>query len=369
MAEDTGGEKSLPASPQKILKAREEGNIAKSQDLGAGFALALALLALFFLAKHILSTLIMAGRYFLGNAHELTTDNVSQQFIAIQVLYHLAVSVLPFMLIMVVGGVTLNLLQVGVLFTAAPLKPKFSKLNPITGAKKFVSARTFVEFAKSMSKLILIGTIAWFALRNRREDIISLMEMTPLTILPVVTEMIVAVWWRVAVAMIILGIIDFGFQKWQHLRDLRMTHQEVKQESREMEGDPQIKRKVRQLQRQMAMQRMMADVPKADVIITNPTHYAVALRYDMREMTSPVVIAKGARLQAQRIREIGLENNVPIVQNPELARALFDAIEVGHAIPEHLYRAVAEVLSYVYQIDRREEKRKERTGFVTAGAA
>ncbi len=178
--------------------------------------------------------------------------------------------------------------------------------------------------------------------------------------------LIVAVWWRVVLAMLAIGLADYGFQYWQRERDLRMTHQEMKEEMREMEGDPKIKRRVRQLQRQMAMQRMMAEVPTADVVVTNPTHYAVALRYDLEGMGAPQVIAKGMRLLAARIREIAVAHDVPIVQKPELARLLYKSVEVGDQIPEDMFRAVAEVLSYVYQIDRRAEKRRARERFFDA---
>jgi flagellar biosynthetic protein FlhB len=175
-----------------------------------------------------------------------------------------------------------------------------------------------------------------------------------------ISTLVAAVWFRAALAMLVLGILDFGYQYWQYQQDLRMSVQEAKEEAQQLEGNPRIKQRIRQIQRQMAMRRMMADVPKADVIITNPVTYAVALRYDMDTMDAPLVIAKGARLLAKRIREIGEENDVPIVEKPDLARALYKNIDVGKPVPENLFRAVAEVLSFVYKIDRREEKRRER---------
>ena len=190
------------------------------------------------------------------------------------------------------------------------------------------------------------------------------MELTPLGLVSASSQLVAAVWWRIALAMLVLGVLDYGFQYWQHGQDLRMTHREAREETKEMEGDPHVKRRIRQLQRQIAAQRMMAEVPEADVIITNPTHYAVALRYDLEHMQTPVVTAKGARLIAQRIRELAIGHDVPIVQKPELARTICRTVEVGDPIPEGLYHAVAEVLSFVYQIDRREAKIRRAEGFV-----
>lgn len=369
MAEESGGEKSLPASQQKIQRAREDGNIAKSQDLSSGIALAVALLGMVLFGPSIMDTLLGAGRYYLHNAPDLTPDKQSLVGIATGALWVVALCTLPIALLLVVTGVLTNLFQVGLLLTAKPLTPKFSRLNPISGLQRFVTLRSLVDLVKSILKLVLVVLVVWIALRNRVDEIVMLMSLTPMGILKGVSGLVFSVWWRIAAVMILLGLFDFGYQRWQHLQDLRMTHQEVRQESKELEGDPHIKRRVRQLQRQMATQRMMKDVPQADVIITNPIRFAVALRYDMAEMETPIVVAKGARKVAERIREIATENNVPIVQKPELARALYKSIEVGDRIPENLYRAVAEVLSFVYGIDRRRDKIREReTAWHTAEA-
>lgn len=357
MPEDSGGEKSLPASGQKLQKAREEGNVARSQDLAAGGALMIGLLGLYMLGPGMMHDMLEGGRYFLGNANTLIPAHTPLATLGAVSLYLFAKIALPIALVMLAAGMGFGFLQVGFLFTAKPLQPKLSRLNPITGLQKFVSLRALVELGKSLAKLSIIAIIVYYALRNRLPDILSLMAMNPWGMLLGTLQITMAVWWRIALAMIVIGIVDYGYQFWQRQQDLRMTVQEARQESKELEGDPQIKRRVRQLQRQMAMQRMMADVPKAEVVITNPTHYAIALRYDMDVMKAPVVVAKGARLMAQRIREIAVEHDVPIVQRPELARTLFRTIELGEPIPEHLFRAVAEVLSYVFQIDRREEKK------------
>ena len=369
MADDTGGEKSLPASGQKIQRAREEGNIAKSQDLSAGIALAVALVALVFFGQASFDTMLAASRYYLGNAAELAQGQDNLVRIAVEALWYVALASLPIALVLVLSGVLINVAQVGFLMTSKPLMPKFSRINPLSGFQRFFSLRSTIELVKSVSKLVLVLAVVWFAIRDRVDEFVILQAMTPTAILYAVSGLVYSVWWRIALVMVLLGLLDYGYQRWQHLQDLRMTQQEARQESKEMEGDPQIKRRVRQLQRQIAMQRMMKDVPSADVIITNPIRFAVALRYDMGNMDTPVVVAKGARKMAERIREIANENNVPIVQKPELARALYKSIEVGQGIPENLFRAVAEVLSFVYRIDRRRDKIRERAAAWSGGEA
>lgn len=367
MADDTGGDKSLPASGQKIQRAREEGNVARSQDLSAGIALAVALVALVVFGQMSFDTMLEAARYYLGHAHELTLDQTTPLQLTVVALRFVATATLPVALLLLAAGLLVNVAQVGFLMTAKPLMPKFSRIDPISGFQKFLSLRSAIELFKSVMKLVLVLSVVWFAIRHRVDEFIILQAHTPVAILYGVSGLVYSVWWRIALVMVLLGLADYGYQRWQHLQDLRMTHQEARQETKEMEGDPQIKRRVRQLQRQIAMQRMMKDVPTADVIITNPVRFAVALRYDMNEMETPVVVAKGARKMAERIRAIAAENNVPIVQKPELARALYKSIDIGQGIPENLFRAVAEVLSFVYRIDRRQDKIKERQAAWTSG--
>lgn len=367
MADDTGGDKSLPASGQKIQRAREEGNVARSQDLSAGIALAVALVALVMFGQLSFDTMLDAARYYLGHADELTPDKTSLVQLTAGALWFVGMATMPVALVLLAAGLLINIAQVGFLMTTKPLVPKFSRINPLSGFQRFLSLRSAIELVKSVMKLALVLLVVWMAIRNRVDEFIVLQAMTPVAILYSVTGLVYAVWWRIALVMVLLGVLDYGYQRWQHLEDLKMTQQEARQETKEMEGDPQIKRRVRQLQRQIAMQRMMKDVPGADVIITNPIRFAVALRYDMGNMETPVVVAKGARKMAERIRDIATEHDVPIVQKPELARALYKSIEVGQGIPENLFRAVAEVLSFVYRIDRRRDKIRERQAAWSGG--
>jgi len=360
MPEESGGEKTLPASPRKKQRAREDGNVVKSQDLSAAITLLVALGALLFVGPNTLRYLVLTGRHFFGEADLFAVSQDSAQELAVDTMWHLAPCLLPTMVLLLIAGVAVNVSQVGFLFAPKVLQPKPEKLNPVTGMKKFVSIRSGVELTKSILKLTIIAYVVYLTLRNRWAQILLLGYLTPMGIVKVIGALVVAIWIRVVAVLFVLGILDYAFQRWRHDQDLRMTVQEARQEMREMEGDPRIRQRVRQIQRQMAMQRMMAEVPTADVVVTNPTTYAVALRYEVGRMGAPVVVAKGARLLADRIRAIAIDHDVPIVEKPELARNMYRTIEVGQAVPEELFRAVAEVLAFVYEIDRRADKVRER---------
>ena len=360
MAEQSGGEKTLPASPRKKEQAREKGNVAKSQDLNAAALLLVAFVTFSALGPALFDRMMTTTRHYISESSAFLNVKPDLQAILIQVLQIIAPVLLPIMLLFLLGSVAINVSQFGLLISTKALIPKFSKLNPITGFQRFVSIRTFVELIKSILKLTLISLIVWFSMRAWLPDILSLIHMSPGDGSAAVWGFVLTVWWRVALAMLLLGLFDFAFQRWQHERDLMMTQQEARQELKEMEGDPKIKQRVRQIQRQIAFQRMMGEVPEADVVVTNPTTYAVALRYDKNTMPAPTVTAKGARLVAERIRTLAVENDVPIVERPELARALYRTVEIGQPVSEELFRAIAELLAYVYQIDRRESKIRER---------
>jgi flagellar biosynthetic protein FlhB len=264
------------------------------------------------------------------------------------------------MAVLLVAGVAVNAVQVGLLLAPKALAFKFDRLDPIKGFGRFASIRTFAELVKSVLKLVLATWIVYVALDDRWQELVLLSGLPPLGIVKVLAGLVFTIWWRLALVMLVLGLLDYGFQRWQYEKDLIMTQREAREEAKEMDGDPRIKQRIRQIQRQMAMQRMMKQVPEADVVITNPTTYAIALRYDPATMEAPVVVAKGMRLVAQRIRGIAIENDVPIVERPELARALYKAVNIGENVPENLFRAVAEVLAFVYRIDRRAAKARER---------
>lgn len=360
MADDSAGEKILPASARKKSRLREEGTVPRSSDLNAAWSLAVALLALYFAGPAMFADLVEMTRFYLGSLSFLAAEDWTAPGLTVTVLQHLAAALIPFMIVMLAAAVFINFLQVGPLYAPKAVQPKWSRIDPIAGLKRVFGVRSLIELVKSVLKLGLIGSVAWMTLSSRWEGLIVLMELTPWGATLAITELVFAVWWRVAALMLFLALIDLGYQRWQFERDQRMTRREAADEAKEMEGDPRVKQRIRQIQRQIATQRMLAAVPEADVIVTNPIRYAVALRYDDAGMEAPVVIAKGARILAKRIRDIAQEHDVPIVQRPPLARALYQSVDVGRSIPENLFRAVAEVLAYVYQIDKRAEKRNAR---------
>ncbi len=365
MAEETGGEKVIPASPYKLQKARDKGNVAKSQDFNSAWVLAVALLALWMMGPYMMQALTEATRYYFAMAASLSVTRETTQHITMGALFHIVRVAMPFMLFMLAAGIIANIMQVGFMVAPQAMTPKLEKLNIFTGFGKFFKLRTLVELAKSLAKLSIISYIVYLTMRNRLDELFVLSQLTPLGMIYGVSSLVGLIWLRVVIVMLLIGLLDFGFQRWQHGEDLKMTTQEAREETKQLEGDPKVKQRVRQIQRQMAMQRMMAEVPTADVIITNPTTYAIALRYDMTDMDAPMVVAKGARLLASRIREIAVEHDVPIVEEPELARTIYRTVEVNDPVPESLYRAVAEVLRFVFEIDKRKDKQRERAAFMS----
>lgn len=369
MAEQSAGEKTLPASPQKILRARQEGNVPKSQDLSAGVMLLIALIGLWIFGPTAMENMIQSLRFYFADADVMLIEKWTAQTALAQAVLLMARILVPFLLLLFAGGILVNVMQIGFLASPKVIAPKLQRINPLSGFQKFFSLRSLVELVKSLFKLSMVGYIVYLTLRGRSGDILSLMHLSPRAATTAVGGLLFTIWWRIATALIIIGILDYAFQRWQYLRDLRMTQQEAKQELKQLEGDPAIKQRIRQIQRQVAMQRMMADVPTADVIITNPTAYAIALRYDEETMTAPFVVAKGARLIAERIRDIATLHQVPIIEKKELAQTLYKTVDIGHQVPEAVFRTIAEVLAYVYQIDRRTEKIQQRTQFRTAQQA
>ena len=369
MSEQPQGEKSLPATPRKIQQQRDKGNVPKSQDLNSSAILLVSALALWMMGPGIFEGLLSVMQYYMSQSFNLINETENLQGILIQGLLMMVPILVPIMLVLLVAGIAINITQFGVLFSSQALTPKMQRLNPIQGFRRFVSIRSLVELAKSLFKLGVISAIAWVTLSSRVNEIFALMDGSAWESSIIVWDLVFTVWWRIGIAMLVLGIIDLMYQRWQHQQDLRMTQQEMREELKLYEGNPQIKQRIRAIQRQMSLNRMMSEVPDADVIVTNPTTYAVALRFNPLTMDAPQVVAKGARLTAERIRDIAIEHNVPIVERPPLARALYRTMEVGQSIPEDLFRAVAEVLAYIYEIDRRSEKVTERTAYQSQALA
>ena len=342
------GEKTEEPTSKKRADARKKGQVARSQELNSGFVLLVGFFGLKLLWDSIYVSIATYTTYVFTNLNQtVDTENILRIFIGIVMI--LAKTAFPIMIFIMLIGLVINFFQVGLNFNTESIEFNLDKLNPINGFGRIFSKRSLVELVKSFFKILVIG---FFLYRFIHEQILAMpqfMFFDLTTSLTLVAEIIFRMAFIVIGVIMIMAVMDYGYQKWQTTQDLKMTKQEVKDEMKQTEGDPQIKGKIRQKQRQMAMARMMKEVPKADVIITNPTHYAVALSYE-QGMVAPTVIAKGQDLVAQRIKEIGREARVPIIENKPLARTLFAAVQVGDSVPQELYQAVAEVLAYVYRL-------------------
>jgi len=347
------GEKTEPATPKKKQDARKKGQVAKSAELPGAFIMFFAFLFLlmfggFFKDRIYRLFTVSFNEYMLL---DLSVNNVSHIFGSI--IINGAILLSPIAIGTIVIAFLGNYLQIGFLLTGEPLMPKLNKLNPIEGAKRIFSMKSLIEFLKSIFKLMIVGSIAYFTLIGEKEKIVTLAKVPLENIFPYTAKITLTLGLKIAAILIILALLDFMYQRYDHAKKLRMSKQDIKDEYKKTEGDPLIKGKIREKQRRMAMQRMMQDVPKADVIITNPTHFAVAIRYDASEMESPKVIAKGQDYLALKIKEIAKQHEIITMENKPLARALYEKVEIGENVPNELFQAVAEVLAYVYRIKRK----------------
>lgn len=342
-------DKTEKPTPRKLRKAREEGQVARSREVPAAAVLLGTLLLLSYFGTTVVQKLELELEHHLRFRvpEELTVAVVSGIFN--DTAFRIATLLLPIMLVIVVLSVGSNVVQGGIAVSSKALGFKFNKLNPASGVKKIFSKNGLVQLAKSVAILSLVSIISWQVINKHMTLYPRLILMDVRQLLYWVSTISYEILIRVAVLMAVLAVADYAFQRHQFMDQMKMSKQEIKDEFKEMEGDPTTKGRIRRVQREMARKRMMNDVPTADVVITNPTHYAVALSYDMAEMAAPKVVAKGMALVAQKIKEIAKEHNIPIVENKPLAQALYKEVDVGGYIPANLWRAVAEILAYVYK--------------------
>ena len=351
MAQGNDQEKTEAATPKKREEARGKGQLAVSREIPSVMILLSALGVFLFGSNWIFSQLSMFMTGYLQGLDTLRIHDVNTaRTLLMAVLKQMGLIFAPMALAVLVAGVMGNVIQVGWLFTTETLQPKLEKINPLSGIKRMFSLKMFIETIKAVLKVVLVGSLAYAVVKSRMGDIPGLMQMDVLHILSFVERVSLRIAFYICLALIILAVADFAFQRWQHEKDLRMTKQEVKDEQRQTMGDPKVKAKIKRLQKEMVMKRMMQAVPRADVVITNPTHLAIAVRFDPETMDAPMVLAKGAGHVARRIREIAADHDIPLVEQKPLARALFKAVEIGQFIPVELYRAVAEILAYVYRL-------------------
>ena len=346
-----GDDKTEEPTSKKRSDAKQKGQVGRSTEMSTAFVLLIGFFVIKVLWEGIYTDIATYTTYVFSHLDQPTdTENVVRIFIGIMEL--LARTALPIMLSIMFVGLAINLFQVGLTFSTEAIGFKLDKLNPINGFGRIFSKRSLIELLKSLLKIAIIGYFLYTYLVGQLLAMPQFIYYDLGTSLALISKIVFDMAFEVIGVIMILGFLDFGYQKWQTTQDLKMSKQEVKDEMKQTEGDPQIKGKIKQKQRQMAMSRMMQEVPKADVIVTNPTHFAVALQYH-KGMVAPLIVAKGQDLVAQKIKGIAREANVPIVENRPLARALYASADIGDTVPSELYQAVAEVLAYVYRLKHR----------------
>lgn len=354
MAEQEGQEKTEVPTEKKRRESREEGQVAFSKELSSAALLAGIVLTLVATSPIILD----AMRQLMS---QIFRDLAQRKELSIDIIFTLSGEILsiilpafaPFAAVIIFAGIFASVLQVGVQITFKAISPKFNKISPLTGLKRLFSSQSLADFLKSMAKLIIVGFVGYLTYIDKITELNGLFVSTPESILIYNFTVVAEVAGKIVLALVAIAIFDFFYQRWHHEQQLMMTKQEVKDETKQTEGDPQLKARIRQIQREMSNARMMQEVPKADAVIVNPTHFSVAILYDRDVMSAPEVIAKGADHLALRMRTVARENNVPILERPELARDLYANVEIGDDIPERFYKAIAEILAFVYRLRKR----------------
>ncbi len=342
-------DKTEPATPKKREDARKKGQVANSREIPSVLILLSAMMVFYFGGSWMFLQVGEVMKRLFVQAGQIQFSPESAHMLFWFLFKKVTVIIAPLAVVVAFAGTLGNVAQVGFLLTGEPLVPKLSKINPLQGMKRLVSLKSLIELIKAIFKVIIIGGVAYVMLRNEFEEIPALTALSLPEILSFVGQLSLKLGFYTCIVLIVLAGIDLVFQRWQHERDQRMTKQEVKDEFRQQEGDPMVRSRIRSIQREMAMRRMMDQVPEATVVITNPTHLAVALKFT-RDMLAPQVVAKGANKIAEHIKTIAEAHDIPIVEQKPLARALYKDVEIGDYIPGVLYHAVAEILAFVYRL-------------------
>ena len=356
---EQGGDKTEEPTPHRLREAREKGQIAKSKEVTTALLLLSSYMMLRYTGEFIWTQLTGATQSIfeqIPNAFEFNMGFAgSMLMIALRALL---LSLAPLFAVAFIVALATEAFQTGFASSAEPLSPKLERINPIEGFKRMFSLQGFVELIKSLLKVFIVFWITWTAAKDDLPGVIALMDAHPWQAVMLGGTIAYNIAIRVGVFYIVIAGLDYLYKKWEYMKNLRMTKQEVKEEYKRLEGDPMIKQRIRELQRQVAYQRMMSAVPGADVVVTNPTHLAVALLYDASKMKSPTVVAKGQMLVAEEIKKIAEEHYVPVIENEVLARAIFRSTKIGSEVSGEMYQAVAEILAFVYKIkkDRKQKK-------------
>ncbi|MEI6261472.1 MAG: flagellar biosynthesis protein FlhB [Deltaproteobacteria bacterium] len=347
---DNDQEKTENATPKREREAREEGQAINSKEVSSAIVLLGAIVALYATGSWMVHRMAGAMQRYISGMGEISLRDDSLQTLILNVMAEFALIVSPVMLATLIFGIAASVFQVGFTISTKSMSPKLSKLNPIQGIGKLFSIRSFTDVIKAIGKILVLGSIAYSLIKGEAQTLPLLIQMDVQEIWAFIGTISLRICLYTFLAMAAIAGMDYLFQWWQHQKDLRMTKEEVKEESRQTEGDPKVKSRIRSIQLEMSRRRMMDGVPDATVVITNPTHLAIALKYDSKNMQAPKVVAKGAGFIAERIKEIARSNRIPIVENKPLARAMFKSVVVGADIPFEMYRTVAEILAYVYRL-------------------
>lgn len=346
------GEKTEEATPKRKEEARQKGQVAKSMDLNSVFVIVAAFFTFKVLGSYIFLELAGYMRMIFSNLWQpdFTITDIEQIFIGFAIIF--LKTTMPVMCVILIVALSINFFQVGFAFSMEPLMPNFDKINPITGFGRLFSKRSLVELFKALFKIGVIGGFIYRFMVKNTKQVPTLINAELIDSFKLAASLILDLVFNIATVLFIMAVFDYMYQWWENKESMKMSKDDIKQEHKQAEGDPHVKGQIKERQRAMSRQRMMKDVPTADVVVTNPTHFAVALKYD-KEMLAPIVVAKGQNLIAQKIKEIAKEHQVVIVENKMLARALYAAVEIGAPVPHELYQAVAEVLAYVYKLKKR----------------
>ncbi|TWU42206.1 flagellar biosynthesis protein FlhB [Novipirellula artificiosorum] len=347
---DSSGDKKHSATEKRRRQAREEGQVVRSQDLTSAALLLSALASLWMLGGPACETLAGAIADALSTARlaPLETNGASNWLLNFAARFGIAA--VPMLIAMMVAAILINVTQTGIVLSPQKVLPKLSNISPMSGAKRILSTQGLARIGFGLFKVGVIIAVAYYGIRHYQNPILGLAAMSVPQIASTLFRSLIGICVWIGGALFVLAILEYAFQKWKFEQDLMMTDQEMRDEMKETEGDPQVAARRRQVQRQMMMQRISSEVPKADVVVTNPTELAIAIQYDPMTMPAPIVLAKGAGTVAQKIRRLALENSIPVVERKPLAQVLYKTVEIGESIPAEQYQAVAEVLRYVYQL-------------------
>jgi flagellar biosynthetic protein FlhB len=347
---DRDQERTEQASPRRREEARKKGQVARSQEVVSVAILLACAILLYFSSTWMLDRMMDLMRWAFKESGSTAIHINTVQSLSSIWLYKLFIVLTPLFLTIVAAGLLANYLQFGFLFSTEAIQFDLSKLDPVRGFQRLFSLKSFVEFIKSLIKLTVVSCVVYFTMKNELEGLIPLMDESVWGILIYIGKIMFRIVITTSWVLIVLAIFDYLYQRWEFEKGLKMSKQEVKDEFKQTEGDPLVKARIKRIQREQARRRMMANVPKADVVITNPVHLAVALEYDGGRMIAPRVVAKGAGVIAENIKEIAREHGVPVVENKPVAQLLYKMVNIDEFIPENLYRAVAEILAYVYNL-------------------